>query len=248
MILYGPVASWRLGRSLGIDLIGREKICSFDCIYCQLGRTIHLTIERRKFVDDDEIKREIDSMRNVEADVVTFSGMGEPTLAKNLGKAAEYAREFGLPIAILTNSSLFWQEDVREDLNKVDWIVAKLDAHDDKTFKKINHPHEKIKFDEMVDAIKLVAKEARKFSLQMMFMEENKIYAEEMASLAREIKPDEVQINTPLRRSPVEPLSREEIFEIEEHFHGLNTINVYSSPKPKVSPIDEEEVRRRRPE
>ncbi len=248
MIVYGPVPSWRLGKSLGIDLIGKEKFCSFDCIYCQLGKTRHKTVERRVFVENSQLKKELNGLNTIEADVITFSGMGEPTLAKNLGAAAKLAKKFGLPLAILTNSSLFNYKDVQEDLASIDWIVAKLDAPNDEIFEKINRPHEKIKFDEMIEAIKEIRKKARKFSLQMMFVKENKKYAEEMADLAREIKPDDVQINTPLRKSPVKPLCKEEIFEIEKHFHGLNTINVYSSPAPKVKPIDYEEMRRRRPE
>ena len=246
MIVYGPVPSWRLGKSLGIDLIGKEKFCSFDCIYCQLGKTRHKTVDRRVFVENSKLERELNGLNTIEADVITFSGMGEPTLAKNLGAAARLAKKFGLPLAILTNSSLFNYEDVRKDLASIDWIVAKLDAPNDEIFEKINRPHEKIKFDEMIEAIKEVRKKAKKFSLQMMFVKENKKYAEEMADLAREIKPDDVQINTPLRKSPVPPLSKEEIFEIERYFHGLNTINVYSSPPPKVKPIDYEEMRRRR--
>ena len=250
MIIYGPVASWRLGKSLGIDLISCQKTCSFDCVYCQLGKTVHKIAERRIFVNDNVAKNELDKFpwNSVAVDVITFSGMGEPTLAKNLGNVARYAKKFGKPIAILTNSSLFSYEDVQKDLENVDWIIAKLDASDDKICKKINRPHEKIKFDEMVDYMKEIASKAKKFSLQMMFIEENKNYAEEMASLAKEIKADEIQINTPLRKSPVAPLSKEELFEIEGAFSGLNTINVYSSPKPEVKPLNYEEVKRRRPE
>lgn len=248
MIIYGPVASWRLGKSLGIDLISMEKFCSFDCIYCQLGRTKNKIIERRIFVKNEEIKKEIDEIKDIEADVITFSGLGEPTLAKNLGIAAKLVKKFGLPTAILTNSSLFTHEDVMQDLINIDWIVAKLDAPNEEIFRKINKPHEKIKFDEIIEAIKEIRKKAKMFSLQMMFIEENKKYAEEMADLAKEIEPDEIQINTPLRRAPVKPLSREEIFEIEKSFSGMNTINVYSSHPPKVKPINYKEVLRRRPE
>ena len=207
-------------------------------------------IKRRVFVDDGKVKKELSIFpwNKIEVDVITFSGMGEPTLAKNLGGAASYAKKFGLPLTILTNSSLFSYEDVKQDLQFIDWIVAKLDAPDDEIFKKINRPHEKIKFDEMVDAIKDVAAKDRKFSLQMMFVEENKEYAEDMASLAREIKAEEVQINTPLRKSPVRPLNKEDLLKIEEEFSGLNTINVYSSPKTKVTPLNYKEMKRRRPE
>ncbi len=250
MIVYGPVASWRLGKSLGIDLINSAKTCSFDCIYCQLGKTVHKIAERRIFVNDDTAKKELEKFpwSSIAIDTITFSGMGEPTLAKNLGNIAKYAKKFGFPTAILTNSSLFSYEDVQKDLEDIDWVVAKLDAPDEKIFKKINRPHESIKFDEMLDAVKEVRRKAKKFSLQMMFIGENKNYAEEMASLAKEIGADEIQINTPLRKSPVAPLTKEELSKIEEKFERLNTLNVYSSPKPKVKPLNYHEVRRRRPE
>jgi len=248
MIVYGPVASWRLGRSLGIDLINSAKTCSFDCIYCQLGRTVHLTAERKKFVEDEHIMKEIDSLPPLEADVVTFSGTGEPTLAENLGMAAEYVKKLNLPTAILTNSSLFWREDVRKDLKKIDWIIAKLDAPDEKIFRKINRPHESIDFDEMIEGMKKVARNAKKFSLQMMFVKENVFHAREMAELAKEIKAHEIQLNTPLRKSPVKPLSEEDMEKIAEYFEGMNVKEVYSSSPPEAKPIDYMEVLRRRPE
>ena len=84
-IIYGPVPSWRLGRSLGIDLLStRGKTCSFDCVYCQLGRTVHFVIERKEFVPISRLVSELESVRGVAADYATFSGVGEPTLARNL--------------------------------------------------------------------------------------------------------------------------------------------------------------------
>jgi len=110
-IIYGPVASWRLGRSLGIDLLNvRRKVCDFDCVYCQLGKTRRFIVEPEEFISLEELNREIESLRPIDADYATFSGMGEPTLARNLGEAIEMARSIlDLPIAVLTNSSLMFQ-------------------------------------------------------------------------------------------------------------------------------------------
>ena len=117
-IVYGPVSSWRLGRSLGVDLTpGDVKTCSFDCIYCQLGWTARPLVERAQFVSLEALSGELEAAHGVGADYVTFSGMGEPTLAANLGEAIRVARAtLGLPVAVLTNSSLMTRKDVREDL------------------------------------------------------------------------------------------------------------------------------------
>ena len=107
-IIYGPVPSWRLGRLLGIDLLStRGKTCSFDCVYCQLGRTIHSVDEPKEFVAISKLVSELEQVRGVQADYATFSGVGEPTLASNLGQAIEIVRSgLGLPLAVLTSSSL----------------------------------------------------------------------------------------------------------------------------------------------
>ena len=108
-IVYGPVSSWRLGRSLGVDPICRtRKTCSFDCVYCSLGPTKVKSIERKVFVPTEQVALSLEkAIKKVDADVITFSGMGEPTLAKNLGELIEIARDVsGLPVAVLTNSSL----------------------------------------------------------------------------------------------------------------------------------------------
>jgi wyosine [tRNA(Phe)-imidazoG37] synthetase (radical SAM superfamily) len=140
--IYGPVPSWRLGRSLGVDLLSTEgKTCNFDCVYCQLGSTANPYEQRREFVPIGELIRELESAKGVAADFVTFSGMGEPTLASNLGQAIESARSIlRLPVAVLTNSSLTPIEEVRNDLAKADVVVAKMDAHNQEEFDQVNRP------------------------------------------------------------------------------------------------------------
>jgi len=249
--VYGPVPSWRLERSLGIDLITGEKTCSFDCVYCQLGGTKNKTSKLQKFVSIKRFEKDLEEVINkVKADFITFSGMGEPTLASNLGEAIDIIREISnLPIAILTNSSLFSKREVRNNLSKLDVIVAKLDVPNEKLFREINRPVKWITFEKVLDGIKTVRKEFNgKFALQMMFIDKNKNYASEMANLAREIEPDEVQIDTPLRPCPIKPLTQKEIAKIKLKFKGLNAISVYEAKKPKVKILDVSEVLRRRPE
>jgi wyosine [tRNA(Phe)-imidazoG37] synthetase (radical SAM superfamily) len=249
-IVYGPVPSWRLGRSLGVDVTpGDVKTCSFDCIYCQLGRTARPQAERAQFVSLEAMATELEAARSVGADYVTFSGIGEPTLASNLGDAIRLAREvLGLPVAVLTNSSLMTRKDVREDLACADVIVAKLDAPDQQLFEKINRPVADLSLHDIVHAISLFkAEHSSKLALDMMFVGANKGLAAEMAALARRLAPDEVQVNTPLRPSPVAPLSEGEIASIREQFSGLPVITVYEASRPMVTPLDVNETRRRRP-
>jgi wyosine [tRNA(Phe)-imidazoG37] synthetase (radical SAM superfamily) len=250
-IIYGPVPSWRLGRSLGIDLLSTKgKTCSFDCIYCQLGKTVHPLTERRQFVSLDKLAAELEKAREIPADYATFSGIGEPTLASNLGEAIVLVKTIlGLPVAVLTNSSLMSQEEVRRDLSLADVVVAKMDAPGEKLFRKINRPIMRCTFDEIINALKLFREEYQgKLAIQMMFLEANKGCASEMARIAEQLLPDEVQINTPLRPCAVQPLSPEEIAAVRRAFSALKgVVTVYEAPLPEVVPFNEEETLLRRP-
>ncbi len=248
--VYGPVPSWRLGRSLGIDpLCAEKKECPFDCIYCQLGRTAVKTIDRKRYIEAGELRKALLEILPIKADFITFSGSGEPTLASNLGELAETVRGASkLPLAILTSSALIHLEEVREDLLKFDNVVAKLDATDEKLFQEINRPHPSLTLEGIIEGLKIFRKEyPGKLSLQIMFIKQNKGRSAELADIAKELEVDEVQLDTPLRPSPVPPLSREEMEEIEESFRGMNYIQVYKVKRPKVKPVDEAEVRKRRP-
>ncbi|MEF8879171.1 MAG: radical SAM protein [Candidatus Thermoplasmatota archaeon] len=249
-LLYGPVASWRLGKSLGVDLIcSSKKICSFNCIYCQLQETEKITAKRQKFVDLTKLKQELETtLKESNPDVITLSGTGEPTLASNMDKAIKIIKKTtDLPIAILTNSTMFPNKKVRETLQKIDIIVAKLDAPNEQVFQKINQPAEKINFKKTFKGIKKIKKSFKgKLSLQMMFMDENKDYVDEMVKRAEEINPDEIQINTPLRPCKLSPLSKKELDIIEKKFKDFNTLNVYHSTKPKVNPLEKIDILRRR--
>jgi len=250
-IVYGPVPSWRLGRSLGIDLLSTKgKTCSFDCIYCQLGSTVHFLSERRQFVSLDKLAIELERVRDIPADYATFSGVGEPTLASNLGEAIGLARSIlGLPVAVLTNSSLITREDVRHELGLADVVVAKLDAPSQELFNIINRPIVRYPLDEILQGIRYFRSEYKgKLALQMMFVEANKDYALEMARMATELSPDEVQINTPLRPSEVKPLPPEEVAAIRHEFSSLEgVVTVYEAARLEVTPLSLKETLRRRP-
>ncbi len=237
-MVYGPVSSWRLDRSLGIDpLCADRKICSFDCMYCSLGKTVDKTVERRVFVRAELVEEELKkALAAVEPDVVTFSGTGEPTLAKNIGELIEVAKSVSnLPIAVLSNSSLWFRKDVRKYLARADIVKGKLDVPSEELLRRVNRPHQQISFSKIVRGMQKFRREfSGKFALEVMFVPENRPFSREIASIMRTIGPDEVQINTPLRPSPVRPLTPEELKEVQRDFEGMNFVSVYEVKKPEV--------------
>ena len=248
--IYGPVASWRLGRSLGIDPVYTVsgKICSFDCIYCQAGKTRSLTEKRKIFIPTEKILDEIKSFPPVKIDYITFSGAGEPTLAKNLGKIIRGIKKIKkAKIAVLTNSSTIGKSDVRRDLALADFVIAKLDAHSQKLFSEIDSPLKKIKLEKVIKGLKKFRSSyKKKFALQIMFTEKNKNDAKKIASLTREINPDEIQINTPTRPCGIKPLSAGEIVKIKTFFKGIKVSSVYDAEKKRVKPVSKRAVLKRR--
>lgn len=245
--VYGPVSSWRLGASLGIDLLSREeKICSFDCLYCQLGRTGVHTSERGVFVSTEALLEEIHALPpELWIDFITFSGRGEPTLAANLGEAIEAIKRVRRePVAILTNASLVDREEVRAEVARADLVVAKLDACSGELLRTINRPAAGITYETILDGLVSLRREyAGRLALQIMFVEENRDSAPE---LARRIGTDEVQINTPLRPGGKRPLDRTEIAELIHCFRDLSVRCVYEEPRVDVTPISSGDTLKRR--
>jgi wyosine [tRNA(Phe)-imidazoG37] synthetase (radical SAM superfamily) len=248
--IYGPVPSWRVGSSLGIDLLSqKDKICSFDCLYCQLGKTKIAVTTRQSYVPVDDILKELDMLpEDISIDYLTLSGRGEPTLAKNLGdmiKLLKGARKE--PIAVITNSSLMDRQDVREELSYADFVIAKLDACSQESLMEVNKPFPGMKFENIVEGMQIFKKHFRgKMALQVMFMESNMKHASAINEIVRKISPDEVQINTPLRPCAADPLGREGLARIKNLFTGLNVITVYESTKRHVTPISDEDTLKRR--
>lgn len=145
-LVFGPIPSRRLGRSLGIQNIP-SKVCSYSCVYCQLGETDYISLKRRAFFSSEEVYREtakrISQLQraNKPIDYITFVPDGEPTIDINLGNTIEKVKELGIKVAVITNSSLIWVKAVQEDLMKADWVSIKIDSAIEKIWKKINKPH-----------------------------------------------------------------------------------------------------------
>ncbi|MBN1684060.1 MAG: radical SAM protein [Gammaproteobacteria bacterium] len=256
--IYGPVPSWRLGSSLGVDLLSQtEKICNFNCIYCQLGKTTNYEAIRKIYVPTKDIIEELKKLPPVSIDYITFSGRGEPTLAKNLGETIKAIKKIRKePIAILTNAALMNDPKIRAELALTDFIAAKLDVCSQEQLEKINQPEAHIQFDDIVQGIRAFRKEYpnKKLALQMMFIEQNKDNLEQFVKLINQIEPDEVQINTPLRTSPIKPLSKKEILNIKAYFSEhisapkkIDVISVYDErEKKEIHPISDQDTLKRR--
>jgi wyosine [tRNA(Phe)-imidazoG37] synthetase (radical SAM superfamily) len=150
MITFGPVPSRRLGRSLGINNIP-PKVCTYACVYCQVGKTTRMQVDRAQFYDPEEIymdvrkKVEKAQKKGESVDYLTFVPDGEPTLDANLGRTIELLKPLGFKIAVITNGSLIWREDVRADLAKADWVSFKIDSTIEKIWRRINRPQRMLK-------------------------------------------------------------------------------------------------------
>ena len=158
MIAFGPVPSRRLGRSLGINNIP-PKICTFACVYCQLGRTLKMQVDRRAFYKPEDVasavreKVEKATASGEPIDYLTFVPDGEPTLDANLGREIELLKPLGIKIAVITNSSLIWRVDVREDLLGADWVSLKVDAAQEDVWRRIDRPHGSLRLARVLDGM-----------------------------------------------------------------------------------------------
>jgi len=215
---YGPVPSRRLGLSLGIDIIP-FKTCSFNCIYCQLGRTTNKTIERKAYVTTAELLTELQAVLkdNNQIDYITFSGSGEPTLNSEIGQMIrEIKRITSTPVAVLTNSSLLSQESVQDDLLSADLVIPSLDSVTAGTFQKINRPYNGIEISQVIEGLKDFSQKFNgKIWLEIMLVEGVNNGPDELTRIrdtVKQIKLDRIQLNTVIR-----PPSEELVRPLESH-------------------------------
>ena len=207
--IYGPVLSWRFGESLGIDPIFQTSICSFNCIYCQLGNIQKITAERKIYVPTLQFKNDLESFKKIQTkkiEAITFSGSGEPTLATNLGEMADLLKFSypNIPLQVLTNSTTLLNPNVQRDLLKMDRVIAKLDASDDQTLKIINRPAEGITVESIFQGILSLKKIYKgELDIQIMFMHMNHHDLSRLSEMLIAINPHTVQLNTPKRPYPL---------------------------------------------
>jgi len=203
--LYGPVPSRRLGRSYGVDIVPL-KDCTLDCVYCQLGRSLKKTVERKDYGPIKPILAELKEAlaRGTQADFITLAGSGEPTLNLRLGELIDGIRKItSIRIAILTNGTLLDRPDVRADCAKADVVMPSLDAGDEETFRKINRPHPDISIENVICGLSRFRKEfAGQIWLEVFFAGAINTGPEHIAAIKDAIErigPDKIQLNTAVR-------------------------------------------------
>lgn len=236
MNVFGPIPSRRLGRSLGINNIP-FKHCSYSCIYCQLGRTDKMQIEREEFYSPEEIFKEAEIKINKlkekkeNIDFITYVCDGEPTLDKNLGIEIELLKSFGIKVAVITNASLLWMDDVKQDLLKADLVSVKLDSVTESVWKKIDRPNGKLELNKVLKGIKDFAKiyknELITETMLVKDLNDNKENISAIADFIKDINPLKAYVLVPTRppaEKTVEPAEIKRITElnyyISRYFKG----------------------------
>ena len=214
MTIFGPIPSRRLGASLGVNNIP-YKICSYNCVYCQVGRTLHMQMKRTLYSNPsevfEEVKIKIERIRETQqnVDYISIVPDGEPTLDSSLGELIERLKELGLPVAVITNSSLTWDKSVQEDLKKADWVSVKIDAISPNTWKQINRPHASLSLDEILQGMQEFAGSyTGTLCTETMLVKELNDNPEELTAIANFVKsrisPYKAYIGVPTR-PPAEP-------------------------------------------
>jgi wyosine [tRNA(Phe)-imidazoG37] synthetase (radical SAM superfamily) len=226
-IIYGPVPSRRLGISLGVDIIP-YKVCSYNCIYCQLGKTTNQTLRRKSYINSSTFLRELKHaiLENKKIDYITFSGSGEPTLNKDLGTMIQKTKKItSIPVAVLTNGSLLWRKSVRKNLALADLIVPSLDAVSAGVFKKINSPANGLNIKKVMNGIKRFSEEFKgKIRLEIMLVKginDSEDEIKKINEFVKDLKINKIELNTVIRppNDPkAKPLKKEELLKIKKLF------------------------------
>ena len=241
--LFGPVPSRRLGMSLGIDLVPK-KVCSLNCVYCEVGKTTNLTLDRKEYIKFDDVKEELIHYfnNNPNPDYITFSGSGEPTLNICIGDILQFIKQYkpNIPVAVLTNGTLFYDKDARKSIMDADVVLPSLDAATEYVFKRINRPNKNLDFNKYIQGLIDFRKEFNgKIWLEIFILPDynnDKNELEELKKLILKIKPDQVQLNTLDRPGTVLNLrgaTRKEMQEIVDLWKLNNVEIIAASPERK---------------
>lgn len=207
-IVFGPVPSRRLGHSLGINNIP-PKTCTYSCIYCQLGNTLTMPVERENFYTAKDIAQAVkEKVKRAKAkgepiDYLTFVPDGEPTLDANLGQEIDLLKPFGIKIAVISNASLIWREDVRQDLSQTDWVSLKVDAVINKTWHQINRPQKSLKLEAILEGMLKFADtfkgELTTETMLIHGINDNSSELKEIADFLAQLKPNKAYLAIPTR-------------------------------------------------
>ncbi len=217
-----------------------------DCIYCQLGKTASLTKERGNFVPTQDVVDEISRIPLHFVDYITFAGRGEPTLAKNLGEMIRGIKVLRHEkIAVLTNSSLMNLKEVRDDLMAADFVLAKLDAGNQKLFQAVDQGHG-LDLEEIIHGIMDFRLSFKgKLALQIMLVDQNIENIRQIAEISRRIGANEIQLDTPFRPCAIKPLDRQRVQWAKKFFDGMPVVSVFDAPLQEYTPMDERATMKR---
>ena len=242
--IYGPVPSRRLGISLGADIVP-YKTCSYDCIYCQLGKTTDRTLERKSYVKTSSLLDELKETINLNSDLdyITFSGSGEPTLNKDIGQMIEKVKKFtSIRVAVLTNGSLLWNDKVRENLSLADLVVPSLDAISEETFQRVNRPMKGLGIEKVLDGINKFCEQFKgKIYLEIMLVKNINDSEEEIRRINQYVKNlriDKIQLNTVIRPpsdSDAKPLNKDELIKAKALFDPALKVELIADFKRETS-------------
>jgi len=211
-LIFGPIPSRRLGRSIGVNNIP-HKVCSYSCAYCQVGKAIKMQVERQEFYPPDlivsQVKQKLESLSVADLpDYITLVPDGEPTLDINLGELIRGLKTFGLPVAVITNSSLLENKDVQADLSQANYISFKTDTTNPTVWKKINKPHKSLNLDSILKAILHFSAQYQGLlvteTMLIKGINDSREYVEPVANFLREVKPDFAYIAIPTRPTAYE--------------------------------------------
>lgn len=221
--IFGPVPSRRLGRSLGVDIVGL-KTCTQNCIYCQLGVNGVTTTDRRPYVDISLVAGELKDKlaAGLEADFITISGSGEPTLNSDIGLLIDQIKLMtDIPVAVITNGTLLNDPVVRDDISKADAVIPSLDAGDQEGFLAMNCPHTSLTFKGLVDGLAAFRDQYKgQIWIEVFFCEginTSDDQVKKISSIIDRINPDKIQLNTSVRPTTeqcAKAVSQERLLEI----------------------------------
>lgn len=239
--IFGPVPSRRLGMSLGIDLVPK-KVCSLDCVYCEVGKTTKLTLERKEYLKAGKIQEELTHYfnNNPDPDFLTFSGSGEPTLNISIGDILQFVKQIRphIPVAVLTNGTLLFDQTVRNALKEADVVLPSLDAATEDAFRKINRPPDSLKIDSYIQGLIDFRKEYKgKIWLEIFILpgyNDSVHELNELKNAVLKIAPDAVQLNTLDRPGTVPGLrgaSRSEMQKIADEWKLDNVGIIAAAPE-----------------
>jgi wyosine [tRNA(Phe)-imidazoG37] synthetase (radical SAM superfamily) len=241
--IFGPVPSRRLGISLGVDLVP-IKTCTLNCIYCECGQTTDLTLERKEYIPFEAVKKELNHYltHNPKPNYITFSGSGEPLLNSRIGDVMHFikAQSLDLPVAVLTNGTLLFQKQVRDDIKDAMVVIPSLDAVTEKIFRKINRPSPQLKINTIIEGLIKFRKEYNgQIWIEVFIVPGFNDTEHELTVLKQaieKIEPDQVQLNTLDRPGPVStirPATQQELEHILDFWQLDNAEIIAMAPRRK---------------